>query len=93
MKSAVLVVALLIISIIASAYVWYFIGMTVSLAAGAILGVASAHIAQIFAWIGVVFIVIFFGSEFLKSTREDEAVNDGISEEEFAKLFEDIEKE
>ena len=60
LKYSALIIAGLIVSLIASAYVWYFVGMAVSLAAGAILGLTGGTIAQTFACIGVGAAVYWF---------------------------------
>jgi len=60
-RAIVLIIAAFIVSLIVGTYVFYFVGMSISLAAGAILGVEGVIIAQIFAWLGVVVTVILFG--------------------------------
>ncbi len=91
-KSIVYIIAILIVSISASAYVWYFIGMAVSLAAGSILGITGASIANIFAWAGMaitaILVIVSIASGVNKSTKQTM-----ISEEEFEKLFGDVWKE
>ena len=47
-----------IIGVIVSAYVFYFVGVAVSLAAGAILGASGAIIAEVFAWLGVAYVFV-----------------------------------
>src|SRR5690625_2706822 len=85
-KSIAIITALLIFSIIASAYVWYFVGMSISLAAGAILGLAGGTIAQIFAWIGVGAVVywfaVFIGKVVDTSFGKTNISKDELSEEE-----------
>lgn len=93
-KYSVIIIASLIVCIIASAYVWYFIGMTFSLAFGMFVGLSGAEIATIFAWIGVGVTVYIFVKLFVKLF--DGIINmhhvdaSEISNEEFEKLFEDI---
>lgn len=89
-KNIVIIVIGLVIGFIASAYIFYFVGMAMSLAAGEILGINGEELAQIFAWIGVgvlaaVFITIAVLS--LKEVKDAKQVH--ISEEEFAELFEE----
>src|SRR5690606_32060485 len=52
-KYTVNLIAILIVSIIVSAYVWYFVGMAVFIAAGKLFGLASSTFVSIFAWMGV----------------------------------------
>ena len=90
-KYSVLIIAGLIVCIIASAYVWYFVGMAVSLAAGALFGVAGGTLASIFAWIGVGTVVATFVkiiAKVIDDTTEARRVR--MSEEDFEKLFGDI---
>ena len=93
-KSSVLILAVLIAAIIASAYVWYFVGMSISLAAGAILGLAGGTIAQIFAWIGVGAVVywfaVFIGKVVDTSFGKTNISKDELSEEEIAEIFNEI---
>lgn len=83
----------IILAIIASAYVWYFVGMAVSLAAGAILGISGKLIAQVFAWIGVGFIAIIFVKMTINAVEETTVKREYISEEELAGIIEEISKE
>ena len=55
--------------------------MSISLAAGAILGVEGVIIAQIFAWLGVVVTVILFGKAINSVSMNT------VSEEEFEEIF------
>lgn len=97
-KYSVIIIASLIVCIIASAYVWYFIGMTFSLAFGLFVGLTGAEIATIFAWIGVGVTVYIFVKLFVKALGKlfDGTINvhhvdaSELSDEEFKKLFEDI---
>ena len=97
-KYSVIIIASLIVCIIASAYVWYFIGMTFSLAFGLFDGLAGTEIATIFAWIGVGVTVYIFVKLFVKVFGKlfDGIINvhhvdvSELSDEEFEKLFEDI---
>jgi len=65
--------------------------MSISLAAGAILGLAGGTIAQIFAWIGVGAVVywfaVFIGKVVDTSFGKTTTSKDKLSEEEIAKIF------
>ena len=93
-KYSVIIIASLIVCIIASAYVWYFIGMTFSLAFGLFDGLAGTEIATIFAWIGVGVTIYIFVKLFVKlfdgTINVHHADVSELSDEEFEKLFEDI---
>lgn len=87
-KNAVIIVMGLIVGFIVSAYVFYFVGMTMSLAANVALGMEGEALAQIFAWIGVgiaaaIFVVI--SAIAIKDANEAKAVH--ISTEEFERIF------
>ena len=91
LKYSVLIIAGLIVCAVASAYVWYFVGMAVSIAAGALLGLTGVEIAKIFAWIGVGAVVVIFVkliSSIIDGLTTVQRVK--LSEEDFEKLFEDI---
>ena len=65
--------------------------MAVSLAAGALLGLTGVEIAKIFAWIGVGAVVVIFVkliSNVIDGLTTVQRVK--LSEEDFEKLFEDI---
>lgn len=55
LKGIVLGTLIFTVICIASAYVFYFVGMVVSLVAGGILYTPPQVIASIFAWLGVLF--------------------------------------
>lgn len=61
-KSIAIILAVTIASIIIGAYVFYFVGMATSLAAGVILGASNELIAVIFAWIGVLAALLSVGA-------------------------------
>lgn len=87
-KNIVIIVIGLIVGFIASAYVFYFIGMTMSLAASMALGIEGELLANIFAWIGVgiaatIFAVI--GAISIQEASSNNAIH--ITEEEFDELF------
>lgn len=73
-KMFVYTVAASIALCIASAYVFYFVGMAVSLAAGGILFVPPQVIASIFAWLGIVFTayacIMFFEYTLKRAVKE-----------------------
>ena len=65
--------------------------MAVSLAAGALIGLTGVEIAKIFAWIGVGAVVVIFVkliSNIIDGLTTVQRVK--LSEEDFEKLFEDI---
>lgn len=86
-------VLILIGSIIASAYVWYFVGMALSVAAGSILGVAGGVLATGFAWAGVVIAVLAFvvivAKIVDKAMKATQIQRIELSEEEFEEIFGD----
>lgn len=87
--SIVVIIAVYIALVIGLAYVGYFVGMTVALAATSILGVEYAIIPQIFAWMGVAcasYIVVKAGSG-VSSVKTVELTDEDAKE--FAHLFED----
>lgn len=58
-KIIIVAIAVIILSIILSAYVWYFVGMTVYVTAGKLFGIAGSEFTALFAWIGVGVVVVF----------------------------------
>lgn len=87
-KNVVIIVIGLIAGFIASAYVFYFVGMTMSLTAGIALGMEGEALAQIFAWIGVgiaAAIFVMISAIAIKDANEAKAVH--ISTEEFERMF------
>lgn len=67
-QDLIIVIIALLAAVIVGAYVFYFIGMAVSLAAGGILGLPGTLIAQIFAWAGMGAVLVVFGAASLKTT-------------------------
>lgn len=88
-KSIVLITLGFIVALIASAYVLYFVGMTMSLAAGAVLGITGVKLAQIFAWIGVGAVVYVFAKMIGTIIEGTSVERVSISGEEIAKILEE----
>lgn len=74
LKGIVLGTLIFTVICIAGAYVFYFVGMVVSLAAGGILYTPPQVIASIFAWLGIIFTVyaciIFFNYALRQAVKE-----------------------
>lgn len=73
-KSAAIILAVTITSIIVGAYVFYFVGMATSLAAGEMLGVSNESIAEIFAWVGILVALTAVGAGVVSGVRRANSV-------------------
>lgn len=93
-KNAAIIVVGLVVGFIAFAYAFYFVGMTMSLAASPALGMQGEQLAQIFSWIGVGIAAAIFVIIVVIAIKEaNDAKQAHITAEEFAEIFKDIEEE
>src|SRR5699024_294077 len=93
-KNATIIVVGLVVGFIAFAYVFYFVGMTMSLTASPAFGMQAEQLAQIFSLIGVGIAAAIFVIIVVIAIKEaNDAKQAHITAEEFAEIFKDTEEE
>lgn len=93
LKSAVILIGALILSLAVAVYVMYATGLTLSLLTGGLLGIDTETLAMVFAWTGVVLVsAIFIAIVREVFAKFSEAAKVEMDADELAKMFEDISK-
>jgi len=89
-KGTIILIGLYIALIIGLAYVGYFVGMAVSLAASGLFSVGGGILAEIFAWIGVGLANIAFVATIIHAQIINKRQTIELSDEEIDKILEEI---